>query len=734
MEREIITLEGTVDAVVYRNDDNGYAVLRVRCTNGDSLTAVGCAPHIGVGEYICACGTWVEHSSYGQQFQITTIDRSLPAEEGAILDYLSSGAVKGIGRKTAEKLVARFGKDCFAVMENEPERLCEITGITIAKAEKISEDFQMQNGISRLMEFLVSNKIEPAIAVQLYRMYGSAAIGLVRQNPYMLTDFEFGVEFSTADAMAMSFGMDAQSQPRVEAAVIYTLNYNAEAGHSFLPYNKLSRAAADMLGLADAPVEEAIDNLTRDGVVVCETICGLKAVYLTHLHEAEEYITAQLTMKIESYPKYIRPDIDKLIDKIAAKQDVDYAVAQRHALAAAAQNEVMILTGGPGTGKTTVIRGMLDIFDKLGLSCALAAPTGRAAKRMSEACGFEAMTIHRMLEMNYSEGKVTPVFGKNESNPLDCDVLIIDEMSMVDILLMRAVIEALPRGCRLVLVGDADQLPSVGAGNVLKDLIASETIPTVRLTEIFRQAASSNIVVSAHNINRGEMPDLTKKDSDLFFLRKTTYSECIDTVVDLVQRRLPDNLNIKPSQIQVLTTNKRYEVGTGVLNRRLQQALNPPSSDKKEKRMGERVFRVGDRVMQIRNNYDRIWRSTVNGESGMGVFNGDIGEIKDIDLTEEIIYVEMDDRLVLYPFGTLGELELAYAMTVHKAQGSEFPAVVFAALGGTKQLLHRSVLYTAITRAKELLVIVGDSATVREMVNNNKQRNRYSGLRARLCR
>lgn len=733
MKQEVIRLEGTVDTVIYRNDDNGYAVLRVQSSSGDTVTAVGCAPHIGVGEFISATGMWVEHNSYGEQFQIETIERSLPAEEGAILDYLSSGAVKGVGRKTAEKIVAKFGKNCFYIMEQEPDRLCEISGITAEKARKISEDFQMQNGISRLMEFLVGNQIEPATAVKLYRMYGSAAIGLVKQNPYMLTDFVFGVDFYKADLMAEKLGVSAEAHSRVEAAVVYTLSYNSEAGHSFLPYGKLVEAAAKMIGLDILPVENAVNTLCDDGVLNKEYICGVDAVYLAHLYEAEEYVAGKILHMMSDFSAGNRIDSEKLINKISAKQGMEYARAQRDAIAMAAENPIMILTGGPGTGKTTVIRGMLAVFEKLGLNCALAAPTGRAAKRMSEACGAEAKTIHRMLEMGYSEGATFPTFGKTHGEPLDCDVLIIDEMSMVDLMLMRAVLDAIRPGCRLVLVGDADQLPSVGAGNVLKDMIASDIVPTVRLTEIFRQAAESNIVVGAHQINRGEMPDLAQKDSDLFFLRKTVYTECIDTIVDLVSRRLPENMKIPASQIQVLTTNRKYEVGTAVLNRRLQQAINPPSPDKNEKRVGERIFRTGDRVMQVKNNYDRAWHSIYGGESGMGVFNGDVGEIRAIDMQSEVVTVEFDDRLVYYPFTMINELELAYAMTVHKAQGSEFRAVVFAALGGTKYLLHRSVLYTAITRAKELLVIVGDSGTVRAMVENNKQRNRYSGLRARLC-
>lgn len=734
MDKEQIKIEGVVEAVIFRNDDNGYAVLRVATANGDSLTAVGCMPNVGVGEYLVISGRWMTHASYGDQFKIEQCERSLPATEGAILEYLSSGTIRGIGRKTAVKIVEKFGKDAFFVIENEPMRLTEIQGISPSKAESISKEFQMQNSISRLIEFLVENGLEPGIALRLYRLYGMAAIGLVRENPYLLTNMELGVAFYKADELAQRLGMNSNAMERVEAAVLYELSYNAESGHVFIPRRKLVPITAELIDVDTELVEDTIDGLLEDGAIQIEEINGEYAVYLGHLYEAECFVADRLCRMLASQPQ-TNLDMSETIAQIEKMHGLDYAPLQREAISVAANHSVMVMTGGPGTGKTTVIRGMLALFERMGLSVMLAAPTGRAAKRMSEFCGIEAKTIHRMLEMEYDDGgSGFPAFGINHENPLDTDVLVLDEVSMVDLMLMRAVLDALKPECRLILVGDADQLPSIGAGNILKDLVLSEYIPTVRLTEIFRQAAESNIVVSAHAINRGEYPDFSRRDSDLFFLRREGINELIDTVVDLCANRLPKNMKIPPGQIQVLTPSRKYEVGTIVLNRKLQEALNPPAENKKEKRIGDRLFRVGDRVMQIRNNYDLPWHSLTGGETGLGVFNGDIGEITGIDHREEYLTVRYDDRLVHYAFTMLNELELAYAMTVHKAQGSEFRAVIFAALGGTKYLLHRSVLYTAITRARELLILVSNPATIGQMVHNNKQRNRYSALKTRIAR
>lgn len=730
MEQELMTIEGIVETVIYRNDENGYAVLRLETDAGDSVVLVGCLPNVGAGEFIAAQGVWGTHATYGEQFQVQVCERRLPAAEGAILNYLSSGTVKGIGRKTAEKIVNLFGTDTFSIIESDPLQLTAIPGITKSKALAISEDFQLQNGISRLMEFLVSHRIEPQIALTLYRTYGSHGITLVRENPYLLTYPEFGVSFQQADKLAFELGGGTQSQSRIEAAILYELNFNASAGHCFIPWRKLAKITSDLIGVSQEAVEQSMVTLAEDSLIVVEDICGETACYLAHLHEAEVFISDKIASLFRHYHEVPFDPSDR-IRKIEAKMNIKYAPMQFEAVRTAVNAPVFILTGGPGTGKTTIIRGILALFEQMKLECALAAPTGRAAKRMSEFCGAEAKTIHRMLEMSYSHGTL-PVFGVNHENPLTCDVLILDEVSMVDITLMRAVLDALKPGSRLILVGDADQLPSVGPGNLLKDLIDSGVIPTVALTQIFRQAETSQIITGAHEINHGDLPDLSRKDGDVFFLQRGDYNCLIDTVLELCTTRLPNKLGIAPNQIQVLTTNRKYETGTIILNRKLQEALNPASSEKAEKRVGERIFRVGDRVMQTRNNYDLVWTAEFSSDGGTGIFNGDIGEILEINFHSEQMKILFDDRTVYYPFANLNELELAYAMTVHKVQGCEFRVVIFVALGGSPYLLHRSVLYTAVTRAREMLILVGDQPTLEQMVKNNKQRKRYSALRARL--
>ncbi len=730
MKQELMTIEGIVETVIYRNDENGYAVLRLETDAGDSVVLVGCLPNVGAGEFIAAQGVWGTHATYGDQFQVHVCERRLPAAEGAILNYLSSGTVKGVGRKTAEKIVDLFGTDTFAIIESDPLQLTAIPGITKSKALAISEDFQLQNGISRLMEFLVSHRIEPQIALTLYRTYGSHAISLVRENPYLLTYPEFGVSFQQADKLAFELGGGAQAHSRIEAAILYELNFNANAGHCFIPWHKLSKITADLIGVSQDSVEQAMVTLAEDSLIVVEDICGETACYLSHLYEAEVFISDKIASLFRHYHE-VPIDPSDCIRRIEAAMNIQYAPLQFEAICTAANSPVFILTGGPGTGKTTIIRGILAYFEQMKLECALAAPTGRAAKRMSEFCGTDAKTIHRMLEMSYSQGAF-PVFGVNHENPLTCDVLILDEVSMVDIPLMRAVLDAIKPGTRLILVGDADQLPSVGPGNLLKDLIDSGVIPTVALTQIYRQAETSQIITGAHEINHGELPDFTRKDGDVFFMQRNDCNHLIETVLELCTKRLPNKLGIAPNQIQVLTTNRKYETGTIILNRKLQEALNPAAPDKAEKRVGERVFRVGDRVMQTRNNYDLVWMTEFGSEGGTGIFNGDIGEILEIDSHSEQMKICFDDRLVSYPFANLNELELAYAMTVHKVQGCEFRVVIFVALGGSPYLLHRSVLYTAVTRAREMLILVGDHATLEQMVRNNKQRKRYSALRARL--
>ena len=730
MDREIM-INGVINSVIFKNDDNGYAVIRLCTEDGGEVIAVGCVPFAGVGEYIEASGTWTMHESYGEQFKISEFRRSLPTSAELILEYLSSGIVKGIGRKTAEKIVERFGDESLYIISNKPKKLCEIAGITAKKAEQIGKQFELQNAMMLLMSFVLENELLPETAVALFHFYGRNACDAIEQNPYILSDPEIGVPFYKADKIAIGLGFEGDCRERLNAAVLYELKFNSESGHSFIPRDKLCAATAEFLSVSKDNIEETIDKLEASGEIVVEEICGLEACYLSSLYEAESYIAKKLSVMslVKTDESF---DCDALVRSAEDEGELKFGDLQKKAIEMAVGNNVFLLTGGPGTGKTTVIRGMLSAFGKLGLRVMLAAPTGRAAKRITEFCGVEAKTIHRMLELAYNENGTAASFVRDEKKPLETDVLIIDEMSMVDVQLMEATLRALPAGCKLVMVGDADQLPSVGAGNVFKDLLVTEKFPTVRLDKIFRQAQESDIIVGAHNVNRGIVPELKNRNKDLFFMQRASEEETVKTVLELCRTRLPENMKIPASQIQVLSASRKNTSGTVELNRRLQNELNPPQEGKDEKKIGDRIFRVGDRVMQIKNNYTLSWYSIFDSECGHGVFNGDIGEIISIDNVDELVCVNFDNRIVNYTFSMLNELELSYAMTIHKSQGSEFRAVVLVAAETAPSLLHRSVLYTAMTRARELLVIVGDYGIVKYMVSNNKQRNRYSALKTRI--
>lgn len=724
-------INGVIDSVIFRNDDNGYAVLKLIAEDGSEIVAVGCVPFAGIGEYIEASGSWVKHDSYGEQFKISDFRRTLPTSADMILEYLSSGIVKGIGRKTAEKIVERFGDDSLYIIDKKPKKLCEIAGITAKKAESIGRQFEVQNALMLLMEFASANELPPETSVALFRLYGKEATEAVEQNPYILSDFEIGVPFYKADEIAINMGFEGDSRERLDAAVLYELKLNADSGHSFIPRDKLIRATAEFLQVGTDEIEITIDRLIESGEVVEDEVCSLRACYLAPLYEAESFVAKKLSTMLLMKNKF-DTDCKDLVLEAERVENLKLEELQKKAIEMAINNNVFLLTGGPGTGKTTVIRGMLAAFQKLGLRVFIAAPTGRAAKKVTEFCGVEAKTLHRMLEVVRDETAHTTYFARNEKKHLETDVLIIDEMSMVDVVLMEATLKALPAHTKLVLVGDADQLPSVGAGNVFKDLLASDKFPTVCLDKIFRQALNSDIIVGAHNVNNGILPDLKKRDNDLFFLGRADEEEMVKTVLGLCKTRLPERMNIPASQIQVLSVSRKNVAGTVELNRRLQQELNPSEEGKDERRIADRIFRVGDRVMQIKNNYNLGWYSITGSEAGRGVFNGDIGEIISVDNDDELVTVNFDSRIVHYSFSMLSELELAYAMTVHKSQGSEFRAVIFVAGKSAPALMHRSVLYTAMTRARELLIIVGDSGVIEYMVNNNKQRNRYSALKARI--
>ena len=729
--RELELVEGTVASLIFQNEENGYTILRLE-RGGEELTLVGEMPGVSPGEYLSVQGRWVRHATYGAQFKAEIVERRLPQSLKEVFHYLASGAVKGVGKSTARRLVEEFGEDALRVMEEEPEKLASIKGITPKRARQISESFRQQMGMRRLMEFLGEHQLPLTLGTALYRAYGDVALEVLRSNPYLIVGEEFGVEFSQADQLALSLGVGGEDPQRLEAGLLFELAHNLNNGHSFLPRRKLIEATAILLDVSGGLLEPCLEALASRGEVVCEAVAGEDGVYLPALYDAECYVAWRVGEMSRS--ELLPPDdLDKLIARIQRDQGIRYAPQQREAVELAACRQVMLLTGGPGTGKTTSLRGVLALFETLGLETALAAPTGRAAKRLGELCGTEASTIHRLLETGFDPHSGRLVFSHGEDDPLKADAVIVDETSMVDVPLMAALLAALRNDCRLVLVGDPDQLPSVGPGNLFGDLIRSGTVPTVRLTQIFRQAAQSAIVRNAHLVNAGEMPDLRKNDNDFFFLSRRDPQSAAETIVDLCRRRLPERMGIPADHIQVLSPTRRRGTGTSALNQALQAALNPPSEEKGERRFGDTLFREGDRVMQVKNNYDILWREDGGAASGMGVFNGDIGRIQSIDPRGECITVDFEGRIVEYSPDMLGELEPAYAVTVHKAQGSEYRAVILAALDGAPMLLTRGVLYTAITRARSLFIVVGEESVVARMVANNRQTRRYSGLRARLA-
>ena len=735
-EKAYVIIRGTVEQIVFYNPENGYAVLRLAAEGGAEVTATGAFPNIGLGEEVTLTGVWVTHPSYGEQFQTAAFERRLPSSARGIAEYLGSGLIRGIGPRLAARIAEKFGEDTFDVLAHEPERLTDIRGITAKKAREIGRQFVEQSEMRLLMDFLSEHGLPVALTPLLYKRLHDSAIDALCENPYLLCDPYYDVDFKLADGLAMELGLSLLSDERADAGVTYTLTFNLDNGHTGIPVEKLVHAVCTLLSDDDVVFDEdralaSIDRLAAAGRLVREHIAGRDAVYLRGMHDAEAYLAEMLGHMAERNFEYDF-NVDELLGALMDSAEFPYSEKQRQAIAGAARSGLVILTGGPGTGKTTTVRGILQVFEALGLNTLLAAPTGRAAKRLSELTGMEAKTIHRLLEAGFGAGGRT-AFARNLTNPLECDAVILDEVSMVDIVLMQALIEALPYGARLVLVGDVDQLPPVGPGNFLRDLIASQRVPTIRLDEIFRQAQQSDIVMNAHAVNAGEMPTPSRADGDFFWLKRSDPASVIETVAELCAARLPRHYGLLPSQIQVLSPAKRQGSGTIALNRRLQQALNPPAENKCEKRFGDWVFREGDRVMQVRNNYDIVWERMEDGEQGTGMFNGDVGEIAQIFPQQECLTVRFDDRIATYTYDMLNELELAYAVTVHKSQGSEFDAVVLALSDGLpRRLLTRNILYTAITRARQLLVIVGSQDTVAYMVGNNQKGRRYSALGVRL--
>ena len=724
-------IRGTVQTVVYQNPENGYAVLRVNTEDGQQITVVGTVPMTVPGERLIVTGKWGYHASHGRQFEAEFLERLMPETGNEIFAYLASGAVKGIGEKTAEKILQLFGARALEVLESDPEQLAQIPGISRRKAHEIGESFRRQAGVRRLIEFLTLHRLPPELAVRLFRVYGDLAEDALRDDPYLLTEPYFGADFAAVDAFALELDVEADDERRVEAGILFELSYNLTNGHTFIPEKKLVPATAALLNLDSETIEDGIIRLDEQERMIRSSVAGLTACYLPEFYEAEQYIAARLLkmadMRIEPPSR-----LEQMLRDIQARRAIDYAESQLQAIRDAATQQLLLVTGGPGTGKTTVMTGILDLLDAMGLKTQLAAPTGRAAKRLSEVTGREATTIHRLLEAQLDQETGAMTFFHDEDEPLKCDAMIIDETSMVDLQLMMSLLKGLKPRCRLILVGDPDQLPSVGAGNVFSDIIRSGMAKTVRLTEIFRQARESLIVMNAHAVNRGELPVLTVKDKDFFFMKRRSGESVVQTIAELCATRLPKNMGIPASEIQVLSPTRRHETGTVELNKALQAVLNPPAPGKREKQLGDFSYREGDRVMQIRNNYDIIWKRTDGLGAGTGVFNGDIGTITKIDFAAETITVVFDDRETSYGFDMLRELEPAYAMTVHKSQGSEYRAVILAAWSGSQLLLTRSILYTAITRARELFIIVGNEEVIAAMTRNDRQQRRYSGLKLRL--
>ena len=727
---ELTTREGTVQSVIFQNEENGYTVLRLVTEEGELITVVGCIPCAAPGEHLGVSGTWETHPQHGAQLRAEEVERRLPEDAEELISYLGSGICKGLGPATARRLVERFGAETAEVISSQPEKLSLIKGITARRAMEISESFRRHMGLRRLMAFLAQYGLPPVLAIRLRQIYGDGALDAIRRDPYLLSADAGGLPFSAADEIAMSMGFSARSPERLRSALLFELSHNEGNGHVFLPRGKLLAATAQLLGDEDG-VEEALDTLIDEGKVSSETVANVEACYLLRLHEAEDYACRKL-LNLLSATADVSSRAGRTVDEIEQSQGITYAPLQRKAVELAAEHGVLILTGGPGTGKTTTVRGIVSLFERMGLAIVLAAPTGRAAQRLGELTGREAQTIHRLLGMSWNEATHEVTFTKGEKEPLEADAVIVDEMSMVDLPLFTALLRSLRPGTRLVMVGDADQLPSVGAGNVFSDLIRSGKVETVFLREVFRQAERSAIIRNAHAVNAGEPPRLQNDQGDFYFLCRRDAQRAVSTVVELCQSRLPEKMGIPVGDIQVLTPTRKGPAGTENLNRLLQDALNPAKPGQPEIRWGERIFRPGDRVMQTRNDYDILWEKE-DGTVGSGVFNGDVGRIQAIDPAGEWLAILYEDRKALYSLEMLSDIDLAYAQTVHKAQGSEYPCVVLCAMPSAPGLMVRGVLYTALTRARELLILVGDDVAVREMAANDRRARRYSGLRWRLA-
>ena len=726
------TLHGLVEHIVYHNENNGYTVLALMC-QGDEVMCTGTMAMVNEGEYIRAEGDYVEHATYGRQFRIVAFSIEAPEDLFSIERYLASGAIKGIGPSLAGRIVKKFKEDTFHIIENEPERLSEVKGISERKAQEIYKQFHDKQDMRQAMMFLAKYGISTAYAVKIYNEYGSRLYDIIRENPYQMAEDVSGIGFRLADEIAKRAGIGMDSDYRIRSGVIYVLLQATINGHVYLPVEELKRQAAELLEISEDAVERQLMDLSIDKKIIIKKIDEEQAVYASSYYYMELNTARMLKSLNIRYEVSLR-EAERQIQRIEADEEIALDDMQKTAVVEAARNGVLVITGGPGTGKTTTINALIRFFENEGMELRLAAPTGRAAKRMTEATGYEAQTIHRMLELTGGpEDGVGSHFERNEQNPLETDVIIIDEMSMVDIHLMHALLKAIMPGTRLIMVGDVNQLPSVGPGNVLKDIINSHCFNVVMLTKIFRQAMESAIIKNAHKINDGEDVDLNVKTTDFFCLKRYQALDIQGVIIALVRDILPKNVGAASNEIQVLTPMRKGELGVERLNKLLQEYLNPKDESKREREQGDRLFREGDKVMQIKNNYQLEWEITdrygIPIEKGVGVFNGDMGVVREINFFAEQMTVEFDEgRRIVYPFNQLEELELAYAITVHKSQGSEYPAVVMPLLTGPKMLFNRNILYTAVTRAKKCVAIVGSEQTVARMIQNESEQTRYSSL------
>lgn len=724
--------------MIFRNSENGYTVMVVN-HEGEELTCVGSFPVITEGEMIEASGRYTEHATYGKQFQIQKLEVKDPEDTAAIERYLGSGAIKGIGIALAARIVRRFKEDTFRIMEEEPERLAEIKGISERKAMEISEQVSEKRDMRKAMIFLQKYGISNTLGARIYKQYGARMYAVIESNPYQMAEDIQGVGFQIADEIAAKVGIHTDSDFRVRSGILYVLTQISMEGHVYLPQEELIQRTSGILGVSSELVQKHIMDLAVDRKLMLKEnqdgVCVYSiSAYYTELNTAK--MLHDLNISCETDEKRVK----KKIEKLAKTSGYELDELQKEAIVTAAGHGLLILTGGPGTGKTTTINAMIDYFESEGMEVRLAAPTGRAAKRMKEATGCEAQTIHRLLEISggSDEEDIPKQFDRNEQNPLEADVVIVDEMSMVDIYLMHALLSAVTVGTRLILVGDRDQLPSVGPGSVLKDIMESECFPVVCLTRIFRQEGGSDIVINAHKINAGEHIALDNKSRDFFFLKREDANVIISVVLTLIQKKLPRYVEADPYDIQVLTPMRKGLLGVERLNTILQEYLNPPSPDKKERDTGRMKFREGDKVMQIKNNYQMEWevrgKYGIPVDKGCGIFNGDMGIVREINTYAEMVTVEFDERrFVEYSFKQLEELELAYALTVHKSQGSEYPAVILPLLNGPRMLMNRNLLYTAVTRAKSCVTVVGSPYAFNQMIDNKYEQMRYTSRRWRIC-